>query len=86
MYYLVTVTTFKDGSQDAISAFEYETKDQAKMVFHQTMASAMANTNVKSAMCQILNEHGGAEIADLNMRFYQAPVEPEPEPEPEPEA
>lgn len=79
MYYVVTVTKFKDGSQDAIGAFGYSTQDEAEMVYHQTKASAMANDNVQSIMCQILNEHGGGEIADSKMRYWQAPVQPEPE-------
>ena len=73
-YYLNQITTDKEGIT-AKSLFDYETFDEAVIVLHQVMASAMSNENVNHALCMIFNEAGTV----LKVECWDRPIEPEPE-------
>ena len=56
MYYLIEKTVSNGASAKAI--WEKETIDLALMQLHQVLASAMANQNVSSALCMVIDERG----------------------------
>ena len=58
MFYMVLIQTFEDGSPTAKALFEYETMDEAKSALFSTMFSSMSNENIKTVMCEIINEVG----------------------------
>lgn len=58
MFYLVTIQNFVDASPSAKTIFEYDSKDTATSTLFSTMASSMANENIKSVICLIMNEYG----------------------------
>ena len=58
MFYLVTIQNFEDASPSAKTIFEYDSKDTATITLFSTMASSMANENIKSVICLIMNEYG----------------------------
>lgn len=76
MYYEIEIQVNKEG-EESKGMYSYDSKDKAVAVFHQKMASGMQNTNLKSVLNMVINEHGGTEVKE----FWLAPVEPEPEPE-----
>lgn len=78
MYYEIEIQVTKEGTESK-GIYSYDNKDSAVATFHQKMASGMKNTNLKSVLNMVVNEHGGTEVKE----FWLAPVEPEPEPEPE---
>lgn len=47
--------------------------DAALMEFHQTLASAMANPTVQSAMCQIIDGHGAPQKTEYWERRTDEP-------------
>ena len=59
MFFMVLIQAFEDGSPTAKALFEYETMDAAKSALFSTMASSMANENIKSVLCEIINDRGG---------------------------
>ena len=56
MYYLIEKTVTTNGTAKAIT--DKASKDEALMVLHQTIASAMANATVSSCLCLIIDEIG----------------------------
>lgn len=74
MYYEIEIQVTKEGTESK-GIYSYTDKDKAVAVFHQKMASGMQNTNLKSVLNMVINEHGGTEVRE----FWLAPVEPEPE-------
>lgn len=58
MFYVLTIQRFMDGSAEARSIFSYNTEDDARAVFFSTMASSIANQNMKQVICMILNDVG----------------------------
>lgn len=73
MYYLIDVTTLKAGGNNPIAIFEYADAKQVEMVFHQTIASKMADDKVKTSLVQIMGETG----AVIKTNYYNGidPVE-----------
>ena len=59
MFYMVLIQTFVDGSATAKALFDYESMDAAKSALFSTMFSSMSNENIKTVMCEIINEAGG---------------------------
>lgn len=59
MFYMVLIQTFVDGSATAKALFDYPSMDEAKAALFSTMFSSMSNENIKSVMCEIINEAGG---------------------------
>lgn len=58
MFYVLTIQRFMDESAEARTLFGYNTEDEAKAVLFSTMASSMANQNMKQVICMVLNEIG----------------------------
>ena len=58
MFYVLTIQRFMDDSAEARSLFGYNTENEAKAVLFSTMASSMANENIKQVICMVLNEVG----------------------------
>ena len=52
MYYFIEIDETAGGIAKAITG--KATLQEAEMQFHQTLASAMANSNVSSCMCMII--------------------------------
>ena len=57
MSYLVNITTMKDGSVPK-AIYEYSDTDNGKAAMYQTLASAIANENVATCMCLLINAVG----------------------------
>jgi len=81
MYYEIEIQ--RDAQDvEAKGIYTYSTLDEAKVVFHQKMASGITAGlagNLKFAMNLVINEYGNTEVLER----WIAP-EPAPEPEPEP--
>lgn len=58
MFYIVLIQKFMDGSPSAKALFEYDSKDTATSALFSTMASSMANNNIKSVLCMIIDDNG----------------------------
>lgn len=71
-YFITEITTTEAGTAKAVT--EKDTFDEARMVFHQVMASAFANPAVTYALCEIVGEDGNRKKVDMKV--------PEKEPEP----
>ena len=57
MTYLV-IEASNNGSATAKAVHEHREETEARMHFHQVMASAMANANVKWAYSEVVTEYG----------------------------
>lgn len=77
MKFFVTTITRVKGSPSAIATIEKDDIKQARMVFHQAMASAYATADLEYAQAYIRNDVGGTDLEEL------IPEEVEPAPEPE---
>lgn len=66
MLYLVEIANSTSGIAKAIS--EQPDIDTARMVYHQTMASAMANPAVNAMTVVVLSEAGNNVIQDYWVR------------------
>lgn len=55
-YFVLEVTTANGATAKAIT--EKATEKEAMMLYHQIMASALANDNVTYALCMVINEEG----------------------------
>ena len=85
--------TFKDSEAIASQVYKHEDDDifnalrAAESQLYQTMASAIANDNVKSVTCDIVNEKGDMVKFDswAAKEEEPEPVPPEPGPDDEPE-
>lgn len=58
MFYIVTIQEFVDETPTAKAIFEYDNKDTATATLFSTMASSMANDNIASVVCLIMDEYG----------------------------
>ena len=58
MFYVLTIQRFMNENSEAKSIFSYNTEDEAKAVLFSTMASSMANENIKQVICMVLNDVG----------------------------
>lgn len=56
MFYVFETETVK--GQQAIATTKKESREEAKMLFHQILASAYANENLTDALVIILDENG----------------------------
>lgn len=65
MYYVVEVSTTENGTAKAVT--EKETLDGAKMLFHQVMASIMANNKVESGLCVVLDANGSTILSERHI-------------------
>ena len=62
MYYVLEITTVNGATAKAVT--EKATIDEAKMLFHQIMASAYASNKVSYALCMIINDKGFCEVME----------------------
>ena len=82
-YFVIEITKTKDSDVYASGVTVKEDADpakalrDAKMLYHQTLASVYANANIEHAIVRIDNFYGTPVLLET--------IIPEPEPEPEPE-
>lgn len=77
-YYVVKLLTNTQG-QDASSVTVYESENDARVEYHNTLAAYHNADDVLYAIVQIVNEYGNCEIMEI------VDHKPTPEPEPVPE-
>lgn len=58
-YYVLQATREKEQETDAIAVTQKDNEKEARMLFHQILASAYANENLEFLMAQITNEWNG---------------------------
>ena len=75
-YFVVQITKTKDSTAYATAITVKETENEARMLYHQTMASILATPNIEYAQVYI-DDYAGNKV-------YMETVLPTPEP-PEPE-
>lgn len=63
-YYVVKLLTNTAG-QDAPSVDVYATIEQAKVAYHNTLASYINAEDVRYAVVMIVNEYGNTEIKEI---------------------
>lgn len=73
MLYVVEISTNTAG-QTAKGVTEKQTLSDARMVFHQALASMLANENVVHGICTILN-NDGRQLYEYTEEVYK-PVAP----------
>lgn len=56
-YFVIEATSVNNGAI-AKAITEKDTREEALMVYHQTRASALANTNVTYSLCEVIDESG----------------------------
>ncbi len=76
-YFVIESSIANNQMANAITV--KETFDEARMVFHQTRASALANHAVTYNLTQVIDETG-RQYKELNEYHGQAVINPEPEP------
>lgn len=59
-YYLLQATNFLSSKDEARALFGYNNLDEVLSAFHSTLASAMANSDVSSCLCQVISHNGQA--------------------------
>lgn len=62
-YFVIEATSVNNGAI-AKAITEKDTRDEALMVYHQTRASALANTNVTYSLCEVVDESGNVIIKE----------------------
>jgi len=62
-YFVLEATSVNNGAI-AKAITEKDTRDEALMVYHQTRASALANTNVTYSLCEVIDEAGNILIKE----------------------
>jgi len=56
MFYVIEITTVSGTPAKAI--WDKDSLEAAKMQYHQTLASAMANQNASSCLCEVIDGRG----------------------------
>ena len=72
MYYLVQIQKFNNGDASAKALFEYGTITEATGAAYSVLASSIANANISSVLCQVIDGKG----AVLKYEYWERPVEP----------
>lgn len=62
-YFVIEATSVNNGAI-AKAITEKDTREEALMVYHQTRASALANTNVTYSLCEVIDESGNIVIKE----------------------
>lgn len=73
-YYVLEAVKIKNQNTAVAVTIKTDEKE-AKMVFHQILASAYANSDLENVVVEITNSYGGR----VDVENWAAPVEPEPE-------
>ena len=68
--YLVQIQKFNNGDASAKALFEYSTKEEAIGAAYSVLASSVANANISSVLCQILDDKG----AVLKYEYWERPI------------
>ena len=68
MYYLIEKSTTSSGVAKAFT--DKSDLTQAQMAFHQTIASAMANSAVQNILVMVIDERGGTQ----NYEYWERPI------------
>ena len=58
-FFLIEITTYNDGKNDAKGVYDYATLDEAVANFHSKMGEAMKNETYASELLMIINSEGG---------------------------
>lgn len=77
MKYFVIEVSSTDYETYAKGISEKDNIEDARMLFHQIMASAYANPDVLYAMCIIYNDRGGNELIEIKRKEKEKPEENE---------
>lgn len=70
MLFMIIIQKFLDETPTVKALYEYNTLDEAKSALYSTMASSMANDNIKSVLCEIINDIGGV----VKTEMWERPV------------
>ena len=62
-YFVIEATSVNNGAI-AKAITEKDTREEALMVYHQTRASALANSNVTYSLCEVIDEAGNILIKE----------------------
>lgn len=73
-YYVLEAVKIKNQNTAVAVTIKTDEKE-AKMAFHQILASAYANPDLENVVVEITNSYGGR----VDIENWAAPVEPEPE-------
>lgn len=71
MFYMLLIQIFEDETPAAKALFDYPDMDAAKAALFSTMASSMANDNIKTVVCEIINDRGSV----LKYEYWERPTE-----------
>lgn len=74
MYYLVQIQTFEEA-ETVKALFEYATLQEALSACFSVMASSMANENIVTVLCQVIDKKGMTQ----KYEYYEKPVVVNPE-------
>ena len=73
-FYVLEAVKIKN--QDTAAAVTIKNDDrEARMLFHQILAAAYANSDLENVVVEITNSYGGR----VDVENWAAPVEPDPE-------
>lgn len=67
-FYVVEISTTAEGTAKAIA--EKEDFNEARMLYHQILASMMANTNVTEGICTIIDSNA-RQLIDFTEKFVR---------------
>ena len=73
-FYVLEAVKIKNQNTAVAVTIKTDEKE-AKMVFHQILATAYANPDLENGVVEIINSYGGR----VDVENWAAPVEPEPE-------
>ena len=57
-FYVISITTFLDGTKSQYGVTSYDDHDSALKVFHQKFANAINGDNIKRILVQVTNDFG----------------------------
>ena len=69
-YYVISITTFSDGTKAQYGVTAYDDYNSALKVFHQKFANAINVDNIDRIMVQIVNDYGVVSQSE----YWEAPV------------
>ena len=73
MKYFITQATRNKGEADAVAVTVKTDLKEARMLFHQILASAYASATLEFAEAQVLNEYGAVELVE---QYHEEEPEP----------
>lgn len=70
-YYVISITTFSDGTKAQYGVTSYDDYNSALKVFHQKFANVINVDNIQRIMVQIVNDYGVVSQSE----YWEAPTE-----------